>query len=154
MAFDIHKIRSGNIAVAHLGGLMIMVVGPREISDEDWLDFLDMNAELSADQKASLTYSPSSIISGKQRKLAAEREHASKKPPSLYNAVLADSTIMRGVVTAYSWIAKKPAEYKSYRVSELDDALTWMRENVPFDKAEAKRAFGELNRLVGNSLAA
>ena len=54
------------------------------------------------------------------------------------NAILSDSAVVRGAITAIQWLLRSKAQMKAFRVDHVTQALQWLHEREPFDLAEAE----------------
>jgi hypothetical protein len=61
-------------------------------------------------------------------------------------AVLTDSAMVRGTVTAINWFARQKLVALSPK--EVERALDWLAEDVAFDPAEARRALDQAIEAV------
>jgi hypothetical protein len=69
--------------------------------------------------------------------------------PGFRTAVMTESRVTRGVLTALNWMTKKQDDSRAFPLSGFDDAMTFFRAN-----AEESRAARELAKKLGAFTAA
>ena len=121
-----------------IGNLMIAVNTAGNISDERWARFIE---DFGAEGHGGYLGGSLGIleVSSAQRKSAAKAMRERGFPVS----ILTDDVLVRGVVTAVSWLG---ANAKSYPWSQLDLAL--QRLDVDVGKQEVVRILDELRAEV------
>jgi hypothetical protein len=112
-----------------------------DMSDDEWVAMLDWGQLHAVGVTGTLTLNLDVKVSSKQRSLALES-------PSNKNlkriALLTDSALARGSLTAFGWLVGAKLRYKAYRPSEGEAALTWLGEQVRFDLARARAALTDV----------
>ena len=63
-------------------------------------------------------------------------------------AVLTDSAIIRGVLTALGWALPRTT-MRAFDPNALADCLKWLHAGAPFDQTKAAAAWAEGRKLVG-----
>jgi hypothetical protein len=76
----------------------------------------------------------------KQRSLVAEQWKKSGRPLPK-TAILSNSAVMRGMITAFQWLFRG-GDIKAFTRQEIGDALSWLGSSVTFE--EAGRAMAKL----------
>lgn len=112
------------------GWPLVRVRFPQTITDEAWSEYLGVLERFPDRREPYVTLTdgrgaPSPNAS--QRKLAAEliaREAERTKRWSVANAVVIDSALLRGVITAIEWAAPSPVPMKSF--ASLEEAAAWL----------------------------
>jgi hypothetical protein len=123
-----------------IGDLLVSFTSSGVISDETWGQFA---ADIRNPQVTRLLSSTMGDIdvTSTQRKLAADSARTRKMPV----AVVADSKVVRGMVTAVSWLG---VDIKSFGWDELPQAMTFLKVS----SATEKRAIEVVRRFRVESL--
>jgi hypothetical protein len=142
--------RDGNVASERVGYLRLVVAGTRAITDETWREHLGHSAADAVSHQPAhgvLFWSPTQGPSARQRKMLTE-EFANAIGTSAERrvAVLTDSAMVRGTVTAIHWFTRK--KFIAFSPKEVDRALDWLAEDVAFDRAKARRALEQAIDVV------
>lgn len=101
-----------------LGDVMICVSGSGEVSDETWSRYLDSLEHESVKKYIGVTIGTTQLKST-QRKSGTE----TLKRRGIRPAVVTDDRLVRGIVTAASWLG---LEVKAFSTTELERALEWL----------------------------
>jgi hypothetical protein len=138
------------VATERIGYLRLVVAGKRAIADETWREHLGHSAaDATRYQPAHgvLFWSPTQGPSARQRKmLTYEFADAIGLAAQRRVAVLTDSAMVRGTVTAINWFARQ--KLIALSPEEVERALDWLAEDVAFDRAEARRALDQTIEAV------
>jgi len=142
--------RDGNVASERVGYLRLVVAGTRAIGDETWREHLGHSAaDTTSHQPAHgvLFWSPTQGPSARQRKMLTEEfADGIRLDAQRRVAVLTDSAIVRGTVTAIHWFMRQ--KFIAFTPREVERALDWLAEEVVFDRAEARRALAQIIEAV------
>lgn len=141
-------------ALNHDGELMLSVCPPTAWSDERWRAYLELIIEYNerfGRPLAVLNFSPPTP-SATQR--AIMKTYASRMQIAEIKrfAVLSESAIVRGVMTALGWlIPVRPGhmENKPFKPSEVDVALGWLAEVARFDKPRTLALYAQTLTAAG-----
>jgi hypothetical protein len=136
---------SGAIRSTQVGELTISVIHGN-IADDEWRLLLEWSASLHTPPTGTLGFNHAANISVKQRKDAAElvrKQGALKRV-----GVMLDSILLRGLVTAFSWLVRE-TKYKTFEPTEISDALAWLAEEIRFDPNTAREVFSALMSDAG-----
>ena len=107
------------------GGTMVVAHGPANPSDAVWDAYVATMAELRSQVGRALVFTAGGSPNAKQR--ANLGQHAGK----IRAAILTDSIVARGVVTALSWLGVSIAAFPPAQVTGAMDYI-----GVPFDERE------------------
>jgi hypothetical protein len=135
-----------------LDQLTINVSTARNIEHDDWLAFLEetlaISRNLRVSTKVSLICCAYSFPNARQRMAASEFlvRHRLEKMGRL--AVVTDSTMVHGAMTAFSWIMPK-VRVSAFRSTDAAGAFHWLREVGSFDEAKAMAAWHEAQTMLG-----
>jgi hypothetical protein len=142
----IHRFASasGKLHFTALEDLAITVVAD-DIDDDEWEAMLQWVTSTCPNRPGNLAYQVRGSISTKQRQRAHD---VGKGYPLERVALLTDSALVRGTLTATSWL-RMQTKYRAFRTGELDPALDWLREVIAFDRADAAREFVRICGLLG-----
>jgi hypothetical protein len=138
----------GNMACARVGNLWLVAVGSRPIGDDTWRQYLGYSAGTVTNRGPfhgvffwSLKQGPSA----RQRTmLTNEFAQAVRLDAQRRVALISDSALVRGTITAINWLARK--KVVAFAPREVARALDWLAEEVAFDRAEAQSA---LDQTIG-----
>jgi hypothetical protein len=134
-----------NVACARVGSLWIIATGSDPIADEAWRQYLEHMAASVAKYgplHGILTWAPKHGPSTKQRKmLTGEYADAVQLSARRRTAVISDSTVVRGTLTAINWVARK--KLLAFGLQEVDLAFDWLAEDAEFERAAAEQAFAQ-----------
>ena len=143
--------RGSELCVGRVG-LIVLVVGGRSWTNDVWREYCDLYASMIAQHgpaKAILNLSPGWGPDSAQRKmLTVDYREAHRIDDLRRFALISDSPIVRGIVTALSWVVRQ-GEPAAFAPSEAVAALAWLRGAIAFDVVRAVELFGELLDRVG-----
>ena len=130
--------------------LTVNVNGPDPFVDADWEAYVLWTEDLISrgiPVKGALTFSPFQSPNAAQReRLRQSLQKGVQGAPRV--AVLSDSAMVRGAMTALSWFIKS-VHAKGYRPMESDLAMTWLAQQLEFDAAEVRAALKKGTTAVG-----
>jgi len=130
--------------------LTVNVNGPEPFVDADWEAYALWTESLikrGVPVKGALTFSPFQSPNAAQRdRLRRSLQHGVQGSPRV--AVLSDSAMVRGAMTALSWFVKS-VHAKGFRPMESDEAMKWLAQYLKFDAAEVRDALKKGTTAVG-----
>jgi hypothetical protein len=132
------SLLNNRVAVAFIDNVGLLMTTVEAWSNEELITVMEQCAEIGGriENPSVLTHYFGEPYGGKasHRKILMDWQTANNIPPTIRVATLTDSVIMRGALTAYSWIAK--TQVKPFKTAELDDACQWITtgENVSAEK--------------------
>ena len=135
-----------------LDQLTINISIAESIDDNDWAAFLEdtlaISRKLGIVTKASMLCFVHAFPNARQRIAASDflQRHRLKRMERL--AVLTDSTLMRGAMTAFSWIMPKLTT-NAFASGDAATAFHWLHEAASFDEARAVAAWNDAQTRLG-----
>jgi len=102
------------------GDVMVTVHGPLPPTDEEWRAYLEFSRTCVGRVTRSLVVSSGAGPNGRQRTMLM-KEFPEFAPVPV--AVVSDSSMTRGIVTALSWFGKK---IRAFQPSQLTEALEYL----------------------------
>lgn len=135
-----------------LDQLTINLSTARNIEDDDWVGFLEdtlaISRKLRVATKVSIFCCVYAYPNARQRMAASDflLRHGLEKMGRV--AVVTDSTVVRGAMTAFSWIMPE-VRISAFRSADCTSAFHWLREIGSFDEAQAILAWHEAQRKLG-----
>jgi hypothetical protein len=131
-----------NLACARVGNLWVLAAGPHPIEDDAWRQHLRYSAATVTSVgpfHGILFWSLKQGPSTRQRKmLTDEFAQAVRLDLQRRVAVISDSALVRGTITAINWLVRK--KMSAFAPCEVAGALDWLAEDVAFDRAQAQSA--------------
>lgn len=139
-------------AHARVGPLSVNVNVARAISDDHLREYVKatIGAARGNWARVSLAYFAHDIPSARQRQIIIDAMDQQGVPHSERVALLTDSALMRGALTAYSWLTA--SDTGPFSVADRQKALVWLAQKAPFDVNEGLAALEECFRAVGRPL--
>jgi hypothetical protein len=147
-----HWFCSGKMYFRQLDELTINVSTARTIDDADWVTFLGdslaISRKLRVATKVSLICSVHTYPNARQRMAASEFLLRNRLEKMGRIAVVTDSTLMRGAMTAFSWVMPNVG-VNAFRSGEAAAAFHWLHESGSFDEAQAMLAWKDAQTRLG-----
>jgi hypothetical protein len=146
------SLRVDDEAHARVGPLAVNVNVDRTITDTHIRDYMKVVIAAARGEwaRVSLSYFAHDVPNARQRQIIVDELKRNGVPHPERTAILTDSALMRGALTAYSWLTGSDA--RSCAVADRRQALVWLAEKAPFDVDEALGALEECFRAVGRPL--
>lgn len=127
---------------------MLLATGDRPLSDAEWAELLELSASIRVDPPpGSLTYSPTTGLTVKQRKMLNDFAIARDKQLARYNALITDSLLVRGAIVPLSWLTPE-LEYRAFTSAKVEAAFAWLASKVSFDLPAARAVLEEMKRAT------
>jgi len=126
--------------------LTVTVSTARTITDEDWTAYLEGTLAIAKGfglaANVSLLCCVYAYPNARQRQMASDfmTRHYLRQMERV--AVITESVIVRGAMTAFSWIMPKVG-VRAFDTNETRDAFRWLREIGSFDEALAVESWQE-----------
>lgn len=112
-------------------------------SDEEWRKLLDfMRSNKDSVRGAIVFVHGDNGLTAKQRSELADVIKLMR--PGFRTAVLTESRVTRGVLTALNWLTKKQDDSRAFSLDAFDDAMTFLGA-----KPDESRAARELAKKIG-----
>lgn len=141
------RTREGEVVAARVGDLWISVQPDRPIDDAAWRAHLDFSVEEVARNgpyPGLLVWAPKHGPSAHQRRIMTDEY---RKPLRLDQqracAVITESAIVRGILTAFSWLGSGTA-MNAFAPPDAAKAFDWLALHVSFDRKQAEDALHTL----------
>jgi hypothetical protein len=97
--------------------------------------------------RVSLSCFAHQVPNAAQRKIIFEEMEQHGLPALARTALLTDSGLMRGALTAYSWVTRSDSD--AFAIADRRRALVWLAERASFDVEEAMQALDGCFAAVG-----
>ena len=136
----------GEMYYRQLNELSVTVSTVKTISDEDWNGYLEGTLAIAKRSglaaNVSLLCCVNAYPNARQRQMASDfmNRHYLREMERI--AVITESVVVRGAMTAFSWIMPK-VRVRAFDSTETRDAFRWLREIGTFDEARAVEAWQE-----------
>lgn len=118
----------------------------RKITDEGWRDYLNGTLLLAQNLGHAPSLSMMSCLhaypNAVQRQMASDFIVGNNVRPIGRVAVLTDSAILRGAMTAFGWLMPK-MHVRAFRADDSASALQWLREAGAFDESQAMATWND-----------
>jgi hypothetical protein len=146
------SLRINDDAHARVGPLAVNVNVERKITDAHIRDYMRATLEAARGNwaRVSLSYFAHDVPNARQRQIIVDELKSHGAPAPDRTALLTDSAMMRGALTAFSWVIR--SDTGAFSVIDRRKALVWLAERVPFDVGEGLEALEECFRVVGHPL--
>jgi hypothetical protein len=142
----------GRMYFRQLDQLTINVSTARTIDDKDWVTFLEetlvVSRRIGVSTKVSMICCVYAYPNARQRMAASEFLVRHRLDKMERVAVMTDNTLVRGAMTAFSWITPK-VRLSAFRSADAPAAFKWLRETGSFDEAQALVAWNEAQTQLG-----
>jgi hypothetical protein len=113
---------------------------------EEHCDAIARSVRLLGPAKLFLNWSPYFSPTAKQRSLVKEHEVAMGLPQLERLALISDSGVVRGAITALSWLAPSLRNHKAFAPKDVRSALDWLAGASTYDRQTVE---GALHRGLG-----
>jgi hypothetical protein len=136
----------GEMYFRQMKELTVTVSTAKTISDEDWTAYLEGTLAIAKGfglaANVSLLCCVNAYPNARQRQMASDfmKRHYLRDMERV--AVVTESVIIRGAMTAFSWIMPK-IRVRAFDTNETRDAFQWLREVGTFDEATAIESWHE-----------
>jgi len=129
-----------------LNEVTVTVSTAKTITDEDWTAYLEgtlgIAKKFGVAANVSLLCCVHAFPNARQRQMASDFmiTHYIREMERV--AVVTESMVIRGAMTAFSWIMPK-VRVRAFDTNEVRDAFSWLREVGSFDPALALESWHE-----------
>ena len=150
VASEIMSTKSRAFAMRKIGKVGFCVSPNKEFPEDEWKEFNALFrrfAEKNEPAKYLLNYSLTHVPSPKQRKDSQENVDLLAIAAM---AIVSDSVMARGVVTAYQWLFKVKFQTKAFSGAQTDAAVRWLCEQAGQAFEPTMTAFRELVVYAGH----
>ncbi|MBK6577878.1 MAG: hypothetical protein IPG17_17100 [Sandaracinaceae bacterium] len=142
-------IRVNNDAHARVGPLSLNVHNSRTLTDKEVREYMQSTIRAARGDfaRVSLSCFAHQVPNAAQRKIIFEEMEQHGLPALARTALLTDSGLMRGALTAYSWVTRSDSD--AFAIADRRRALVWLAERASFDVEEAMQALDGCFAAVG-----
>ena len=144
MAKSVQTTTDGNIAMVRVSELWVVASGSRPITDRAWQEYLEIAGESVKAEgpfHGLLLWWPLNAPTSAQRNMLVEKyADTVRLDQQRRAAVVAESLIIRGAMTAIGWFSKGGTIVKPFSPADPKAPLDWLAEDCKFDRAEAEDA--------------
>ncbi len=149
-----HLFLDGKHAYSRVGDFTANVCIADHITLEGWQRYLDgtyaLSTQAGSQPTVSVAWFTEQAPDANIRKASADFIRARNIPDFKRIALLTESSIARGAMTAFGWLMRKSL-LRPFKPSEYREAIDWLREGATFDVSEAKRTFADICESFGLS---
>jgi hypothetical protein len=134
----VHTFVGSRIVHARLGKLSLNVFNLAQLTNEAWVTYLEGTLRVADGDFASVTlvHFVEASSTSAHRKLAADFLRSRGIPDLERIALMTDSDMLRGALTAYGWLQPKLV-HRAFAPPDYPRALAWLAEAAEFDRASA-----------------
>jgi hypothetical protein len=121
-----HDVVLKTMAFTLVGDVLLVCHSAAPPSDAEWNQWVQRGAK--NEHRGSLAITAGGAPNSAQRARTAQVVASIEQPPPF--VLLTDSTLMRSVMTAFTWLLGGKQRMKALAPSELEEALSWMGVGV------------------------
>lgn len=127
----------GKVAAAISPGLGMAICGER-FTEADWDAYVEcwrttIGPRIASEKSGFLIFAPDDGPSAKQRaQLSGDVQIAACMKQCTRLALVTDSVMVRGAVTAMNWLSGAGSTSRTFSPSQLDSAMKWLAEGTAF----------------------
>lgn len=137
---------NGEYYYRHVGELCVSLCVAETISDAGWREYLDSTLVISKEfghfPKVGVVAFTGVHPNAGQRRLTTKFLTDENVRPLVRLALLTNSELLRGAMTAFSWAMPK-SRLRAFKASDHSGALRWLKESVEFDEKQANTVWSE-----------
>ena len=124
----------------------------KELTDEGWDEYVingyHITKKYGMPPKVSMAMFTEGFPSAYQRGKLATHLQKNKVPALVRVAVLTDSALIRGAMTAFGWIMPRTS-MRAFEVLDVAGCLRWLQSGGTFDEKKVMTAWAEARRMLG-----
>jgi len=142
----------GRAATAHINDVSIVLTNVNNWKDEQVKELLEELAQTGGGvtPPANIVIFLGDVFDTKQRRFATEWTQARGYPPAKRITMISDSMLIRGAMTAYSWVTK--SEAKAFAMKDSTAMCQWITQGLMADPAKVQEYLAACFKLVGKTL--
>lgn len=147
------KVLDGRVAYAYVADVSVTLFDVPSWSDANVIRLMEETTRLGEGVTAvgALSQFYGAMFNSHQRKLVVSWLEGKGMIPSSRNALLTDSAMMRGALTAFAWITR--SETKAFEPGEGAQAAAWITRGLVAKPAEVESALTRCRELLGQPVA-
>jgi hypothetical protein len=142
----------GQCYYRQIDSLAMSLCVAKTITDEQWEEYVESGYQLTkkygSPPKVSMAAFMDAFPSAYQRARLAAHLKKHGIAPLVRVAVLTDSALIRGAMTAFGWIMPRTT-LRAFEVLDVGGCLKWLKEGGPFDEVKVLTAWAEGRRMLG-----
>ena len=147
MSRDVSRPQRAEVIAKRVGDLWITVHPDHAITDAEWREHLDVSVtevQRNGPYPGILVWAPKQGPSAHQRRIMTE-EYGKKLSLDKQRAcaVITDSALVRGIVTALTWFGAGTA-MNAFSPPDVSKAFDWLALHIEFDRKRAEDALQSL----------
>lgn len=152
---DAHIYLGGDCYYRQIDELAINFSVAPAISDEQWAEYIQAgyvhSRKCGIYPKVSVAAFTGAAPNAKQRHMLASHLQQRELTPLVRIAVLTDSVVVRGAMTAFGWIMPT-ANLRAFDLADIAGGLRWLRQRAMFNEEKALAVWDEARaRLLGRT---
>jgi hypothetical protein len=142
----------GRGAFAHVNDVSMLVSNVTKWTNAEVQDFLEETAKIGGGvaPPANIAIFLGDVFDAGQRKMATEWTLAQGYTAAKRITMISDSMLIRGAMTAYSWITK--IEAKGFAMKDSDAMCQWITQGLIAKPEAVKANLADCFKLVGKTL--
>ena len=143
---------NGKAATAHINDVSIVLSKVHNWSDEQvkaLLEELAQNGQ-GVTPPANIVIFLGDVFNAGQRRMATEWSNEKGFPPADRITMISDSILIRGAMTAYSWMTKSTA--KAFAMKDSTAMCQWITQGMIAQPEPVKESLAACFKLVGETL--
>lgn len=143
---------NGKACYAQVNDVTMFVNDVKKWKDEEVIDFLEQIAKIGnhTSPPANIAIFLGDVFDAGQRKMATEWNQAQGFPPAKRITMISDSMLIRGALTAYSWLTK--VEAKAFAMKDSDAMCKWITEGLVATPQDVKSNLADCFKKIGATL--
>ena len=142
----------GRAATAHINDVSIVLSKVSNWKDEEVQSLLEELAKTGdgVTPPANIVIFLGDVFDANQRRFATEWTAAQGFPPAERITMISDSILIRGAMTAYSWVTKSRA--KAFAMKDSTAMCEWITQGLIAKPGPVKESLAACFKLVGETL--
>ncbi len=148
----VHLFFGGKCYYRQIDGIAMSLCVADELSDEGWDEYVvagyNITKKYGMPPKVSMAMFTEAFPSAYQRGRLASYLKKHGVPPLQRVAVLTDSALIRGAMTAFGWIMPRTT-LRAFEVLDVTGCLEWLHGGGEFDRKRASLVWAEARRMLG-----
>jgi len=142
----------GRCATAHINDVSMVLTNHTNWTEAEVRQLLEESAVVGqqVSPPANIAIFLGDVFDAKLRKFATEWTAAEGYPPARRITMISDSMIIRGAMTAYSWMTK--TEGKAFPMKDSTAMCEWITQGMIAKPVPVKEALAACFKLLGKTL--
>jgi hypothetical protein len=142
----------GKAATAHINDVSIVMSNVSNWADDEVKQLLEELAKTGGGvtPPANIVIFLGDVFDAKQRRFATEWTQTQGFPPAKRITMISDSMLIRGAMTAYSWVTK--SEAKAFAMKDSTAMCQWITQGLIAEPEKVKANLAACFKLLGKTL--